>query len=273
MVLIDLLEKINDWWSSGNAIEEDFVMSYELKWEANKKYRKELQKPPYKYCPTKDAKHPDLAFKSWRDYASTIKAYDRFEDGMELLDEAKAIFLRSGSLSKMTPIERKSIAGYAGRRQTIGTPQENIDWGCFGSMTGTGIFKELVDGNNKHLSNALDLIPADGEVTEIDYQDFVLEFKKAFKGKSRKGGIPTASRLLAMKRPDYFVCLNSRNKRELSKCFGFSQAGADLDLYWDLVIDPIIQSKWWNTKRPSGEDGKIWDRRAALLDMVFYVDP
>jgi hypothetical protein len=66
----------------------------------------------------------------------------------------------------------------------------------------------------------LDHIPADGYVSEEQFINFKRHFDLAFQGKAHQGGVATASRLLAMKRPDMFVCVNNANRKGNCKAFG-----------------------------------------------------
>jgi hypothetical protein len=55
----------------------------------------------------------------------------------------------------------------------------------------------------------LDEIPLNGPVQRDDYEAFIGRYKAAFpikNGQPYKHGLGTATRLLAMQRPDYFVC-------------------------------------------------------------------
>ena len=137
-------------------------------------------------------------------------------------------------------------------------------------MQGAGVFKNRVIENDPHLSAALDCIAPAGEVTEEDFQRFANLFQRAFADASRNGGIPTASRLLAMKRPDYFVCVDSKNVERLANNFGFARTTLGFETYWSKVVEPIMQARWWQTPRPRGREGRIWDGRAAMLDTLFY---
>ncbi|WP_337133760.1 hypothetical protein, partial [Staphylococcus aureus] len=95
--------------------------------------------------------------------------------------------------------ERRAIAGTAGRKEK---GHKGINWAAFGTMFGSGDFKNIVNESPRFISKALDKIPLRGEVTKSDYESFREFFLKAFEDKSRKGGVAIASRLLAMKRPD-----------------------------------------------------------------------
>jgi hypothetical protein len=121
---------------------------------------------------------------------------------------------------------------------------------------------------------ALDYIPLEGDVSLDHYQAFVKSFRTAFKGKTGGGpeALATASRLLAMKRPDYFVCIDSKNKKELCRAFDLSQK-IDYDAYWESLCQRIhLRSAWWSTPEPKDPVGRrIWQGRTALLDALFYV--
>ena len=136
-------------------------------------------------------------------------------------------------------------------------------------MKGAGYYHQAVNDNNRHRSLALDRVPHQGPVSRSQYEDYVAEFIKAFpKGRH---GIGIASRLLALKRPDQFVCFDSKNQRELCKDFGIQQTGMDYERYWDEIIERIMDSPWWNSPRPHSEgESVVWDGRAAMLDVIFY---
>lgn len=83
-------------------------------------------------------------------------------------------------------------------------------------------------------------------------------------------GIATASRLLAMKRPDYFICLNSQNRNGLRKDFSLS-SNIRYEEYWNNLITIIIYSVWWSSSCPRDNSEKqIWQFRVAMLDIIYY---
>ena len=110
------------------------------------------------------------------------------------------------------------------------------------------------------------MTPLVGEVTEEHFDRFRALFRDAFQGSD----LATATRLLAMKRPDYFVCLDSKNRDGLCKAFGISK-NVSLDNYWPKIVARIIDSAWWNAPEPpEGLERRIWRCRAAFLDVRFY---
>ena len=73
-----------------------------------------------------------------------------------------------------------------------------------------------------------------------------------------------------MKRPDLFVCLDSKNQQQLCKLFKIRQ-NLDYESYWDSIVERIQVSSWWNSNRPeSGVERNVWDTRAAFLDALSY---
>jgi hypothetical protein len=93
---------------------------------------------------------------------------------------------------------------------------------------------------------------------------------KAFEGNF----VGTATRLLALKRPDTFVCFDSMNRRELCQAFAIPQAGMDYDRYWDEIVERIQDSEWWLHPKPSSAiEKQISAARAAFLDSLYYDHP
>lgn len=125
-------------------------------------------------------------------------------------------------------------------------------------------------------SDALDEVPLTGAVTKEHYLRFIKHYLGAYSGPERnsKGhGFATATRLLAMKRPDYFVCLDSANKDGLMKAFNVKLRNAEYEDYWDKIIERLLLAKWWSAPRPSeARQAQVWDGRVAMLDTIFY-DP
>lgn len=208
---------------------------------------------------------PNLETMSWNEFFEAVKS-ERDEHGnstidrrLFVLDQARKRFVHYAHFKDMPKETRYEVAGLVLDR--------NSDHGWFGSMYGAGRFRGAVYRNNLHLSKALDRIPNRGSVTKGQYLNFVREFKKAFpKG---GGGLATATRLLTMKRPDTFVCLDKENKSRLCEAFEIPQT-VTFESYWD-VVKRIQSCRWWKTRRPASEpDALVWDGRAAFLDALFY---
>lgn len=200
---------------------------------------------------------------SWAQFFASVKkdAHHGFKKRCDLLKLVRTEFESTKQFQKMELGIRKTIAGL---------PTEfNEHWGWFGSMSGAGYYHQVVNNNNAHLSNALDEIPLNGPVSREHYDAYLTEFVKAFP--NGLDGIGIASRLLALKRPDYFVCFDSKNKKALCQDFETKQTGMDYERYWEEIIERIIDSVWWNEPRPNSPLARtVWDGRAAMLDAIFY---
>lgn len=197
---------------------------------------------------------------SWSEYFRAVRKdpHHSAEGRLAVLEAAQDLFAKHRRFADMPERDRKHIAGCA--------RSDDLDWLWFGSMKGAGRFSSQIGANNPGISAALDVLPARGPVSRESYESFVQIFTEAFAG----AGTATATRLLAFKRPDYFVCLDSKNRRQLCQAFGVSQA-VDLSEYWDKVVARILDSNWWNAPEPSPTlERRVWACRAAFLDVRFY---
>lgn len=206
---------------------------------------------------------------TWKDFFADVTKdqHHSLQLRIKVIDAAQKLFVRYRTLADMPLKDRQGIGGFV--------ETEEMPWGWFGRMQGAGVFKRLINQDPKELSNALDDIPLRGAVRREDYEAFIEGYKGAFpvkNGEPHRHGLGTATRLLAMKRPDYFVCLDSANRKKLSEAFGIKIINNhDYAAYWDSIVERLCEAKWWNSRRPkSGEERDVWDGRAAFLDALYY---
>lgn len=213
-----------------------------------------------------------LVAMSWSEYARAIRESEHhtIDKSLELLRIAQTWFASVESFSDLTSPQRKAIAGILGSRERESDTELDRDWGWFGSMRGAGDFSNRIAENDDHLAKAVDSIPLRGEVTREIYEIFVEHFLRAFDSSDRVGGVATASRLLAIKRPDVFLCVSSPNRREAAKEMSFPPTTLELENYWDRVIEVVRASNWYNSPKPPGRAGALWESRVAMLDAIFY---
>jgi len=267
--------QILQWWKDGELISKEWLAQYRLRWESDRETRAKLSKPFRAIKRNADAPHSWLPGLDWSQYVqAVVNAKDiKLEMRLQMLAKAQEIFREKDDFQSMTHEERRAIAGLEmtfTSKSLIG-----FEWGWFGSMNGNGDFSHRIIENHPDIAAALAYIPRTGEVTHQNYLEFVDSFNLAFVDATHKGGVPTASRLLAMKRPDYFVCVNSQNQRGLSADLAYARTTLSLDNYWDRVIQPILDSRWWNSRRPRPRRSKdwgpsLWDFRVAMLDSIYY---
>lgn len=202
---------------------------------------------------------------SWASFYKAAVAVRKhtIEDRFVLLNAVKNSFDKNEAFLAMGLDERRMIAGL---------PNELNDYtGLFGSMdraAHTHKWADHIDNNNPLLSQALDAIPVVGQIEKNHFQNYSELFQKATGYKNGKG---TFTRLLAMKRPDTFVCLTNTNMEALCDDFGIAASTMTYKKYWDEIIERLTQSVWWNAKIPKkAAERSVWNNRAALLDAIYY---
>ena len=197
----------------------------------------------------------------WPEFVNSVKREKHHALGMriDVLRGVRRYFRSNKHLVDLGNGERRRIAGLAGKDQ-------GVDWGYFGSMKGAGWLWTAIDANHPDLSTALDAIPFDGLVVQGDYQAFIEAFKRVAPGGAR---VAVATRLLSMKRPDMFTCLDNKNRAGLCKAFGIAQSNRSYARYWSEIIERVRDAVWWNASRPSGgEEEEIWLGRIASVVLV-----
>ncbi len=262
----DIKKTIHAMWSSGEKMTSKKFENYKSMHNIQKS---KIQSISGTYGEEKVKKSPldsSVLNYSWDKYVHKVKIDEHHgvKDRCEILAEAQEQFATS-TFSKMSLEWRKAIAG-------LDNDFNGKDFKWFGSMSGAGKFANRIINNNENISKALDKIPLVGAVTSQNYFDYIDSFLEAFP--NDRDGLAGVTRLLALKRPDYFVCLNQRNSQQLCKNFGISNIYGTDDKYkhyWERVIERILDSRWWNAPCPKNVlEKKIWDGRVAMLDAIFY---
>ncbi|NLX20264.1 MAG: hypothetical protein GXY55_01155 [Phycisphaerae bacterium] len=266
----DLSNVLNRHWESATRLTRPQIDAYRAQWRKAHVHLKKIaggkvqegkgRRQPHTEIP------PSLFTLSWDDFVSRVReerdgrGNSTLKVRLDVLADARTYFTKRRSFSAMTDTQRQHVAG-------CGPDPDR--WGWFGGMGGAGYFTRAINSNNRHISNALDSIPMKGLVTTEVFNQYVKTFVKAFPNGG--GGVGGATRLLSIKRPDVFVCLNSANRSGLCREFGISQLPMDFDRYWQEIIQRIQDSVWWRSPRPSGGEAlAIWQGRTALLDALFY---
>jgi HKD family nuclease len=265
-VLKDIDSTLNSFFAGGKRLTDKELAAYRSVWQRQQGRLNALSgtytPPPKRRKPGRSPLDVPLFVSDWHDYFDSVKddKEHSIEARLDVLEHSRSFFESYEHFSQMNDTTRKLIAGFSRTKA--------LDWGWFGSMKGAGNFKKAINENNQMISDSLDKIPLHREVTHQDYDRFLILFRRAFESP----GIATATRLLALKRPDYFVCLDSKNRRKLCEEFKIPSS-VNLDDYWEQVVQRILDSNWWNSPEPQGElEKRIWKCRAAFLDVRFY-DP
>jgi len=271
--LVDLSAFVAREHKRAERLTPEFLFRYRHQWAAKQAAVAELEKfadvrPPVDPASTR-APHS----MSWPDYLAHVRSPAHpsahlFKERLQVLRDVRTLFANGVPYSAWPEDDRKLVAGTLGRKKS---QQSGVDYALFGSMNAAGTFANVVIEYPEGLSDALDCIPLAGLVTQGDYEKFCEKYLAAFDQNGRIGGLPPATRLLAMKRPDVFVCIDSANRADLCQNFGVSPSTTDLDNYWQRIIEPMQGDEWWRHPLPTNAaDAEIWLGRAALLDAIYY---
>jgi HKD family nuclease len=255
---------LNEFFSAGRKLSPKELNAYRKIWKRQQRRLASLSgtySPPSKKSkPTKSPLDVPLFMMEWPDFYDSVKEDTEHttEGRLAVLETARRCFSDHLHFHNIDHDSRRGIAGFG--------EVEGIDWLWFGSMKGAGYYKQAINQNSQQVSEALDKIPLTGEITEQHFNQYLELFRTAFE----KSGIATATRLLAMKRPDYFICLDSKNRSKLCEAFVIPKT-VGLDDYWEKVVERLTDSNWWNSEQPEDpQQRRIWSGRAAFLDVLFY---
>ena len=175
-------------------------------------------------------------------------------------------FARNGTLARMTRTERSNVAA----------TNSHSPYGYFGTTHSAGQFTHAILDSPASVDRALDKIPFDNKhrVTKAEFDAFFASFERFAQSVPKpRPGVGCASRLLAMKRPDTFVCVNGENRRRLARAFGFSDDELrSASGYWRFS-EHIWSLPWYDSPRPRQPTQlEVWKARAALVDAFYYED-
>ena len=253
----ELFSTLNQFFDYGESVNEEWLRCYRQQWKRNQKRVEVLSDDFGETKGKKSILQTELLMMEWPEYYDSVK-YDEIhsvDSRLTLLEKSCELFSRHGSFGAIPEEGRLGIAGLI--------TTDEIDWKMFGYMGGKGEFQQHVKQPNPGISDALEEIPLTGDVSKRHFDKFRGEIEQAFDWHPNA----IATRLLAMKRPDYFVCLDKKNKELLCKQLGIKKS-ISLEEYWELIVERILRSNWWLTPEPLDEnERRIWNCRAAFLDV------
>lgn len=209
---------------------------------------------------------------TWSEYIERLiqndgEGYDlnseRIQSRLTILNKAEKLFSKM-SLKEFKDKYPLAIAGL------ISDYDDVEDWKLFAATNPNGKFYKLfkTDAGKIGISDALDIIPLKGDVTKKQFEMYISKMRIV----TGLDDIKTiATRFLAMKRPDVFVCLSNANKGILD-LLGVGKKNIKLDEYWERVVTKIQTSNWYNEDSefiPEVQQ-EIFKYRAAMLDALYY---
>jgi HKD family nuclease len=267
--------RLDAYWAKASPVSTPDLTRYQDAWKRKQPLINSLRQrfgDPQKDDNGDGGKNPmeaRICRMTWPEYLQQVKNEKEhpphghsFEGRLRVIREAKKLFSDKETFSQIDPSGRRKIAGLV---KPVKADETNFLW--FGSMRGSGFFQQAVKDKPEKLSFALDLIPAVGPVSREAYSAYIHHFRQAIPERTL---IAPATRLLAIKRPDYFVCLDARNKAGLCKAFRIKPS-VGYEEYWDSIIERIKEAAWWNSLPPApSPERELWEARAAFLDSLYY---
>ncbi|MFT5636735.1 MAG: hypothetical protein ACI89T_002204 [Cognaticolwellia sp.] len=211
----------------------------------------------------------------WPIFTSFVQEHSKLQALPERLKLLNYIAtLRHNKLTEMIDEDRLAFAGKHSAQHDISVYDFDVEW--FAGTRGAKTFHQLLKSHPKDFDQALDHIPLDGDVTLADYQNFVNAYKAIFATHTNeeKAPLSAATRLLAMRRPDQFIALNSGKIDTLSQGLGLVKLNnQSFDDYWHEMIEAIRNTQWWRSEMPSDEvELQLWQNRAILIDLFLFAD-
>jgi HKD family nuclease len=260
----EIADVIHGYWTKAKSITQLEADNYRRLWKLRSRDLKKIEDIFGGKPNTKPAVESKVMSMDWPKYLAEVKKdkFHGFKRRIELLEVFKENFENYCHFNDMPLDVRKGIAGL---------PNKTINnWGWFGSMKGAMTFGGLINKGNSALSLALDEIPRKGDVNKKQYDAYIAQYLRAFPG--GRDGLATATRLLAMKRPDVFLCVDAQNKKKLAEDVGIIRTDQlDYERYWNEVVLRLMASPWWQSPEPlSPSEKAVWHARAAMLDAIFY---
>lgn len=260
----DAIKLIEKYWNKGNTFTITELNKYRDVWDSQSSKIKSLAGLYGNKGENIPLHQVEILNMSWTEYLNYVMEDPGLKNRILLLETANKWFSEVEHYRHLDIQKRKAVAGIF--KESI----DEIDWLHFGSMMGAGYFKNKIINNDKNILKALDQIPLKGNITKYHYSNFISYFCKSFTSGSH---IATSTRLLAIKRPDVFVCFDSKNKRNLCNAFGIKMSGMTYVRYWEEIIERIFDSQWWQKPAPRNElELQISSGRSAMLDSIYY-DP
>ena len=262
----EIAEVIAAHWDEAKTVTRSEAENYRKLWKLKARSLKKVADIFGDEPATKPATQSMVMPMEWEEYLAEVKKdkFHGFRDRLDLIAEIRGYFQTHEHFNDMALDVRKGIAGLPSKNKTI------KNWAWFGSMKGAGAFAGLINASNEAYSLALDEIPLVGEIRREHYDRFIAQYLKAYE--NGRDGLATATRLLAMKRPDVFLCVDAQNLKKLAQDVGFVKPGQlDYERYWEEVVERLMQSPWWQSPEPTKLlEREAWNARAAMLDAIFY---
>lgn len=252
---------IDEQWSRGIELTDEWLADYTLTWAAAKRHQIVVPRAKLEVGSMTDLDVP------WSTYVEILRKQEgrRLANGSRIsvigpspsyseeLRHAHAAFRREHRFENLTKDERNLLMG-------VGKSSS----GFLGSMQPAGYARGIVNQAPEQIGQVLDRLPLEGPVTLTDAAALLNELTQL---KGVKIGV--ATRFFAVKRPDLFASVNNGSNPQLAKLLGGREIKT-VKQYIELLKE-VWATEWHRSDRPKDTiEAALWDRRVALLDAALY---
>ena len=177
--------------------------------------------------------------------------------------------IREQTLKDMIP---EDLLAFSGKHTSSLDPSNyNFDVEWFSSTKSAKGFHLMLGDLPALFDDALAHIPLEGEVTEANYQEFVVKYLLAFNESNEKPTLAPATRLLAMRRPDVFTPINNTRLDALCSALTITKLNnRDFARYWQDIVQTINNMSWFKMANGESELDQQLVAIKALLPCLFY---
>lgn len=185
---------------------------------------------------------------SFTEFAKIAREKDIY-DKIGFLDLVTQEWMKGGAIQDMSDDGKKRMAG--------------SKFGEFGS-SGKGEFMRMILHSPKPVDEVLGDIPLRGDLSLEDAESCLQRLITI-----RNIALPSATRLMTLRRPDLFFSANAASMSRARELFGYMPNTISTYL---AALKRLQETTWHKAPEPvSKEEKKIWRYRTALLDNWFYV--
>ncbi len=260
----ELRDSIKSAWKEGYLFDAKKLENYRSCYRYQTKKIKSLSKSP---IIMDNGRFETTEFDQWEweDFCNYIQSAGKTELDIRfrILNIAHQEFKHHERFCDIDESVRRCLAGT--KKQTS-RYKEISDFLFFGYTYRVKNFNDKIFEINNPLSKAIDIIPQYGEVTE----ELFTQYCKIFYEEVSSGSLTCATRLLAMKRPDLFVCITGANKKNICRALGIPQSSLKLSSYWELIISRVQKTKWYkDSNNKYGINPDLYRYKVAMLDVLF----
>lgn len=250
-------DSISEWWKNAESFDKKKLQVYK------QNYKNQLQNLKKTTIFKGNNIVSKLELLNWNEFYFWVQQDPHLQDRFKLLDRAQECFKGNAVFRNLNERERKGFAGLLKNKY-----KDEPNWAFFGTISDFRYRHHLNDSSSK-LLHAIDLIPSSGDVTKKQYDAYTKCFINILE---RKNPLASISRLLAIKRPDLFVCINNDNKKKIAESFNICKSDFTVENYWNILESFIWNSEWYIEPKGNKKESelKCWKYRVALLDSISY---